>query len=257
MDTTVHPTTITVPPRQAGPDRLPDWTWDLQLHKSLRHAAGDFQLDLACQSNARRLALFGPSGAGKTLSLQLIAGLTVPDRGHARLDGKTLHDVKAGISLPPQARRLAYMFQDYALFPHLTVRQNIAFGTRRGWRNPPPTGVDPATERWLETFGLQGHARHFPHQLSGGQKQRVALARALVCEPAALLLDEPFAALDKALRQHLREQLCELQRTLNIPMLLITHDEDDLEQLADELVHLEAGQVVRHGARAALLAKLG
>lgn len=235
---------------------LPRLTWDLRLHKRLHHAGGDFLLDLVVQSDAGRLVLFGPSGAGKTLSLQLIAGLVQPDQGHVRLAGRTLYDSEAGTRLTAQARRLAYVFQDYALFPHLTVRQNIAFGTRSGWRNPAPQAVNPATDRWLEALGLQGQAQHYPHQLSGGQKQRTALARALVCEPAALLLDEPFAALDRALRQRLRDELGELLRSLRIPMLLITHDEDDLRLLADEVVHLVAGQVVPGSDPAQLLAKL-
>ena len=112
----------------AGADGgMPTWTWDLQLHKRLRHAYGDFLLDLVVRSCAQRLVLFGPSGAGKTLSLQLIAGLVQPDRGHVRVAGRTLYDSETGTRLTPQARRLAFVFQDYALFPHLTVRQNMAF----------------------------------------------------------------------------------------------------------------------------------
>ena len=218
--------------------------WDFALFKNLRHEERRFDLHVACRSDAYRLVLFGPSGAGKTLTLKMIAGLLKPDSGHARLTGETLFDSANGVDLSPQARRLAYVFQDYALFPHLTVRQNIAFALRKGLRNPPRQADHTEVDRWLKAFSLHTMDSLYPHQLSGGQKQRTALARALVAQPRALLLDEPFAALDKSLRQSLRRELAELQAELRIPMLLITHDEDDIAVLADEVVHVAAGQVV-------------
>jgi len=162
--------------------------------------------------------------------------------------GRTLYASAERVKLSPQQRRLAYVFQDYALFPHLTVRQNIAFACRRGWTNPPRRVRDDAVERWIEAFGLQSVAGHYPHQVSGGQRQRTALARSLTNEPAALLLDEPFAALDKGLRQRLREDLAALQHELGIPMLMITHDDEDVRLLADQVVHLQAGSVSTAGA---------
>jgi molybdate transport system ATP-binding protein len=159
-----------------------------------------------------------------------------------------LVDTAAGIALSPQARRLGHVFQDYALFPHLSVRQNIGFALRTGWLNPASRLKHPAVERWLNAFGLQRVADHLPEQLSGGQRQRTALARALVTEPAALLLDEPFAALDRNLRQRLRTELRQLQADLGLPMLLITHDDEDVQELAEEVVHIDAGRVT--GARA-------
>ncbi|MFL6664459.1 MAG: ATP-binding cassette domain-containing protein [Rhizobacter sp.] len=218
--------------------------WDVELAKLLRHAGSVFELDLRFASDAPRLVLFGPSGAGKTQAVKMMAGIARPDRGHVRIAGRTLFDSAGRVDLSPQQRRVAYVFQDYALFPHLTVRQNIAFARRGGWLNPPRRVADEAVDRWIDAFHLQPVAGHHPHQLSGGQRQRTALARALVNEPTALLLDEPFAALDRALRERLRDELRELQATLSIPLLLITHDEDDARALADEVVHLRAGRVV-------------
>ena len=218
-------------------------TWDLSLKKQLRHGAGQFTLEVAFRSAAQRLVLYGPSGAGKTQTLRMIAGITQPDSGWVRLAGRALFDGAAGLNLSPQQRQVGYVFQDYALFPHLTVRQNIAFALRRGWRNPLRREPLPEADRWIEQFGLQDVAAQLPHQISGGQRQRTALARALVTRPTALLLDEPFAALDKALRHRLREELLELQMSLQLPLLLITHDEDDVDRLAQEVVHLDAGRV--------------
>lgn len=218
--------------------------WDIELGKLLQHGGARFELSVTFASNATRLVLFGPSGAGKTQTLKMMAGIVHPDRGHVRVAGRTLFDSACAIDLSPQARRLAYVFQDYALFPHLTVRQNIAFARHGGWLNPSRNADDEAVARWIEAFQLQAIISLYPHQISGGQRQRTALARALVNGPSALLLDEPFAALDKSLRQRLRDELRELQTQLRIPMLLITHDEDDVGSFADEVVHLLAGQVL-------------
>ena len=218
-------------------------TWDLSLKKQLRTGVGPFTLEVGFRSAAQRLVLYGPSGAGKTQTLRMIAGITPPDSGWVRVAGRTLFDAAAGLNLSPQQRQVGYVFQDYALFPHLTVRQNIAFALRRGWRNPLRREPLPEADRWIEQFGLQEVAGQLPHQISGGQRQRTALARALVTRPTALLLDEPFAALDKALRHRLREELLELQTSLQLPLLLITHDEDDVDRLAQEVVQLDAGRV--------------
>src|SRR5690606_9158216 len=149
----------------------------------------------------------------------------------------TLFDSDARVNLAPQARNVGYLFQDYALFPHLTVRQNIGFGLKRGWLNPRAKVCEQAVDYWLEAFQLKPLAHQFPAQLSGGQRQRTALARALVARPRALLLDEPFSALDTDLRQHMRRELDNLQLRLDVPMILITHDADDVKIFGDHVLH--------------------
>jgi molybdate transport system ATP-binding protein len=215
--------------------------FDIDIDKTLRSAQRSFRLQVRFRSECRRLVIHGPSGSGKSLTLQAIAGLLRPDRGHIRLGGRSLFDAAAGINLAPQARRLGYLFQDYALFPHLNVRQNIAFGLARGWRNPRPDAGGDAVEYWLDAFGLRLMARQMPDELSGGQRQRTALARALVAQPQALLLDEPFAALDTALRGALRQELDRLQQDLQVPMILITHDPEDVEMFGEDVLRLGEG----------------
>ena len=157
---------------------------------------------------------------------------------------RTIFDSGAGVNLPPQARRVAYLFQDYALFPHLTVRQNVGFVLARGWLNPRSGEIHEAVDYWLAAFNLQDVAHQFPVELSGGQRQRTALARALVARPRALLLDEPFAALDPALRQRMRVELDELQTRLGVPMIIITHDPEDVAAFGEQVLCMNEGQVV-------------
>jgi molybdate transport system ATP-binding protein len=218
--------------------------WDIDLHKHFKSRKRDFTLNVRFRSDAQRLVLFGPSGAGKSQTLKMIAGLGAPDGGHVRLQQTTLFDRSAGIDLRPQQRGLAYVFQDDALFPHLTVLQNIAFALHAGLLNPRRNVQHVSVTRWLHTFHLESLSHHYPEQLSGGQRQRTALARALVAEPRALLLDEPFAALERALRARLREELKELQAQLGIPMILITHDEEDVERFADAVIQIQDGQSI-------------
>lgn len=219
---------------------------DLSVRKHMVSGDRQFELDVQFKSAAKRIALFGPSGAGKSLTLRAVAGLLRPDAGRIEVNGRTLFDSQAGICLPARTRRVAYLFQDYALFPHLTVAQNIAFGLRRGWFNPPRREVTREARRWVDAFELGAIVGSYPHEISGGQKQRVALARALMLQPDILLLDEPFSALDSQLRGKMRQELDALQRQLDVPMLLITHDPADVEALADEVFEVREGRVGRH-----------
>ncbi len=227
---------------------------DLVVQKTLTSAARVFSLDIALRSKSRRVVLYGPSGAGKSLTLRAIAGLMTPQRGHIALNGRTLFDHAEGINLSAQERRVGYLFQDYALFNHLSVAQNIAFGLKRGWFNPPRRihqMHDPRVQQWIDTFELGAVAANYPTQISGGQRQRVALARALIAGPSMLLLDEPFAALDPALRTRMRSELSALQQRLDVPMLMITHDPADVEIFGDHVFELRDGRVVADAVRAA------
>lgn len=219
-------------------------TLDVDIRKTLAAGARRFTLQASFRSDSQRIVLYGESGAGKSMLLKALAGLLTPDHGHIALDGRCLYGAAQGINLAPPQRQLGYLFQDYALFPHLNVRQNIAFGLQRGWRNPARAHDDDSVRYWLAALELDSVAGQLPHQLSGGQRQRVALARALAPSPRALLLDEPFAALDPALRQRMRAELDRLQRQLAIPMLLITHDHDDVAAFGDHLLRMEQGQLI-------------
>ena len=229
--------------------------FDIEISRTLRSGQRRFELGVQWRSDCQRLVILGPSGSGKSQTLKAIAGLMTPDSGHIRLGGRTLFDAKAGINLAPQARRMAYLFQDYALFPHLSVRQNLSFGLVRGWFNPSERRRDAAVDYWLDAFELRAVAHQFPAELSGGQRQRVALARALVAQPQALLLDEPFAALDSALRVGMRSELDALQRRLKVPMVLITHDPEDARVLGEQVLLLRDG-AIDSGEQAPELARL-
>ncbi|MGF6416687.1 molybdate transport system ATP-binding protein [Stenotrophomonas sp. AN71] len=217
---------------------------DLRVQRRLRAAGQEFVLDVSLQCTQRQVVLCGPSGAGKSLTLKTVAGLLRPDQGHVRLQGQTLFDAATGMDLPSQRRRLGYVFQDYALFPHLSVRQNVAFGLERGWFNPSRSRRIDAVEQWLQAFRIDHMGDLLPSQVSGGQRQRTALARALVTRPQALLLDEPFAALDHDLRQHLRQELEAVLDKTGIPLLLISHDPQDVAMFGQQVARVVDGRIV-------------
>ena len=225
--------------------------FDVDIRKTVRSERRSFELRVRFSTHARRSVIYGPSGAGKSLTLQAIAGLITPDHGRIAFGGETLFDHAAGIDVPARRRGFGYLFQDYALFPKLNVRQNVAFGMQPGLRNPSAQVGGEAVERWLRAFELVDVARQRPHELSGGQRQRTALARALVHSPRALLLDEPFSALDPELRERMRAELDELLQRIDIPVLMITHDPDDLAWFGDEALYLRDGAIAERPASAA------
>jgi molybdate transport system ATP-binding protein len=218
---------------------------DVDLKLTVADGRRRFDLAVRFATDVPFAALYGPSGAGKSLTLQAIAGLQRPTEGHVRLDGRTLYDSARRIDLPASARRIGYLFQNYALFPHLTVRENVVFGLTSWYRRRLPATQTERVQALLEGFGLAALADSRPQKLSGGQQQRVALARALACQPQVLLLDEPFAALNPMLRGELRNELAQVRRQWGIPVLMITHDIDDVLALADVAFVYNEGQVVR------------
>ena len=218
---------------------------DVSIQRRIENTSRPFALDVTFASDAHRVVLFGPSGAGKSLTLRAIAGLLHPDSGHVRVDGRVLFDAEQRIAVPARERRAGYVFQDYALFPHLTLAQNVAFGLVRGLRNPPRKHVLEAARHWMSVFGIDALAGRYPNQVSGGEQQRAALARALAPEPPLLLLDEPFAALDAELRDRLRANLLTLHsQRPDLQMLVITHDPADVAALGEHVLPIRDGRIV-------------
>lgn len=207
------------------------------LSIDIRRSLKGFELDVSWQIGNELAVLFGPSGAGKSMTLQAIAGLARPDSGTVRLGTRCLYDSTSGINAAPWLRPVGYVFQDLALFPHMNVMDNILYGV---------SGM-PQDERVHEAnnivtaFGLHGLQRRMPSALSGGQRQRVAFARALMRHPEVLLLDEPFSALDHALRQEMRAFLREIKKQYDIPIVLVTHDVHEAESLADTIITYHRG----------------
>jgi len=220
-----------------------------RVEVQIQLALNGFTLDVAWTAGDGVSVLFGPSGSGKTLTLQCLAGLVRPEAGRIVVDGRVLFDSAAGIHVPPQERRLGYVFQGYALFPHLTVRANVAFGLRRR----PLAERDQRTAEVIERLGLVGLEGRYPRELSGGQRQRVALGRALAIEPALVLLDEPLSALDLPLRRALRDELQAILADWRMPAVLVTHDFSEAYQLGDRVVIYEAGRVRQAAPRGDLL----
>jgi len=208
-----------------------------------------FDLDVDWKASDEVVALFGPSGAGKSLTLGCLAGLVRPDRGRIVVNGDVFFDSKGGVDVPPQRRRLGYVFQGYALFPHLSVAANLAYGLRDRPREERRRRVDEVMHR-LELGGL---SERRPRELSGGQQQRVALGRALAVDPALLLLDEPLSALDAPLRRELRRELVGIVREWGKATVLVTHDLAEAFQLADRVVIYERGRIVQAAPKTELL----
>ena len=205
-----------------------------------------FTLRMAFEAENGTLALLGASGCGKSMTLRCIAGIERPDRGRIALDGVTLFDSRRRINLPPQERRVGLMFQHYALFPQMTVAQNIRCGARRALKGE---ARERAVAEAIETLGLAELSDRLPGQLSGGQQQRVALARILVSRPDILMLDEPFSALDSHLRFRMEEETRQVIRAFGKPVLLVSHDRDEVYRMANRVAIVTDGRVERIGTR--------
>jgi molybdate transport system ATP-binding protein len=202
-----------------------------------------FSLDLEFQAAAGVTVLFGPSGSGKTLVLDAIAGFVRPEEGRILLDDDLLFDGAAQVHLPPQARNCGYVFQNYALFPHMTLRENLMFAAERR----PRLERHRRVSEMLETFRLADAAGRRPHEVSGGQRQRCSIARALIVAPKLLLLDEPAQGLDAPLRAEFYEVLRQVRADFKTPVLLVTHDLDECFELGEEMLILRDGKIVQSG----------
>jgi molybdate transport system ATP-binding protein len=202
-----------------------------------------FSLEVEFQVPAGITVLFGPSGAGKSLTLDCVAGFAKPDCGHVILDGQPLFDSETGINLPPQKRHCGYVFQNYALFPHMTLRENLAFAAATLSKKIRRQRVDGVLER----FRLEEVAGRYPHQVSGGQKQRCSLARALVGQSRMLLLDEPARGLDAALQWELHSLLRELRTEYQIPMILVTHNLEECFAVGKNMLVYGHGRILQSG----------
>lgn len=232
-----------LPPDIAAQACCPSTTVDCAISASVGTVDHGFSLNAQFHASTCRVALFGPSGSGKSLTLMAMAGLLPPARGRISIRGTTFLDTDRGINIPARKRRVGFLFQDYALFPHLTVRGNVSFGLKPVF-GPIRPAQKQRVEELLELCGLQDLASQRPAQLSGGQRQRAALARALATEPDLLLLDEPFTALDQPLRQRMREEVSRILDRFNIPMILVSHDLDDIDYFAQTLVAFGHGRVL-------------
>jgi molybdate transport system ATP-binding protein len=208
----------------------------------LRYSSG-FVLDCAFTTDASVTALCGPSGSGKTSVLSVLAGLRRPDEGCIRLGDRTLVDVTNGIDVPPEQRRIGYVFQDHLLFPHLNVRRNLLYG----WRRRPAGARDLGFDRVVNVLELGGMLGRLPHTLSGGEKQRVALGRALLCGPDLLLLDEPLAALDQPLKNRILDYVKQVLDEWQLPTIYVTHQLAEVTRVAQRLVIMERGRVLHAG----------
>jgi molybdate transport system ATP-binding protein len=204
------------------------------------HYPSGFVLDCAFATDAAVTALCGPSGSGKTTVLSVIAGLRRPDSGRIQLGERLLFDSAAGIFLPPERRRIGYVFQDQLLFPHLHVRRNLLYG----WRRRPRGARSIDFKRVVDVLELGDMLDRLPHTLSGGQRQRVALGRALLCGPDLLLLDEPLAALDQPLKERILEYVEQVLKEWQLPTIYVTHQMSEVTRLTEQIVLIENGRVV-------------
>lgn len=214
----------------------------MSIKVQIRKKLGGFLLDISFQSGSRRIGILGASGCGKSMTLKSIAGIETPDKGYIEVEGHTLFDRERRINLKPQKRNVGYLFQNYALFPTMTVEKNIAAGLE-GSR----TEKEARVREMAKKFQLEGLEKRLPGQLSGGQQQRVALARIMAYEPDVILLDEPFSALDMYLKDRLQQELMEMLADYKGTVIMVSHNRDELYRFSEELLVIDEGHIAASG----------
>ncbi len=217
----------------------------MSLKFSLKKSLHDFSLDIELSLNNELAVLFGPSGSGKSVTLNMLSGIIKPENGIVNINGRDVFNSEKNINIPMRDRRIGYLFQDYALFPHMTVFENIAYGISHLSK----IKIKSKVEELLNLMRLEGLENRYPSQISGGQKQRTALARTLAAEPEILLLDEPFSALDYQVREKLRQELIAIHERFPITTLFVTHDMEEAFMLGERIAVINNGRVEQFGTR--------
>ena len=221
-----------------------------RLYAEIRRKAGDFELDISIRSDCGRIGILGASGSGKSMTLRSIAGIEENVTGHIEAGGRVLLDSDSGICLKPQKRSVGYMFQNYALFPTMTVIRNVMAGMKGSKEENREKAMD-----MLRRFRMDAYADRLPGELSGGQQQRVALARIMVTEPELILLDEPFSALDGYLRDRMQFEMLEMLESYPGQTVMVSHSRDDLYRFSEELYVLDQGRILTSGETTAIKVK--
>lgn len=223
------------------------------IEVSIKKKLGDFSLSLDLNESSKRIGILGSSGSGKSMTLKCIAGIECPDSGRIAVNGRVYYDSASGINLIPQKRNTGYLFQNYALFPTMSVYKNIASGLRHKDKEK----VKERVSEMIRKFRLSGLEDRLPSELSGGQQQRTALARIMAYEPEAILLDEPFSALDMYLKDHMQEELMELLSDYEGLVIMVSHSRDEIFRFSDRLLIIDEGRVAAHGNTRELFASPG
>ena len=234
---------------------------EVEIHKKL----GEYKLDVHWKSTRKRIGILGASGSGKSLTLKSIAGIEIPDQGHIQIDDQVFYDSNSRICLKPQKRNVGYMFQNYALFPTMTVEQNVGAGLmnhQNGRRNrmfarnaEDKKEKKERVRKMIQRFHLEGLEKRLPRELSGGQQQRVALARIMAYEPSVILLDEPFSALDVFLKDRLQQEMMELLSDYDGTIVLVSHSRDEIYRFSEELLVIDDGKQICYGDTKKIFAK--
>ncbi len=214
----------------------------MAINVQIKKKLGSFRLDIRFQSDSKRIGILGASGCGKSMTLKSIAGIETPDEGRIEVEGRTLFDRESKVNLKPQKRNVGYLFQNYALFPTMSVEKNIAAGLKGSRQEN-----DRRVREMIGKFQLEGLEKRLPGQLSGGQQQRVALARIMAYEPDVILLDEPFSALDMYLRDQLQQELIRMLEDYEGTVIMVSHNRDEVYRFSEELLIIDQGRIAASG----------